>query len=135
MIVWITGEKDKAEEKRLAEAIAGAFVKGVVLHGEEFIEEFKLPGVEGKFNSKIASRLIITAKILAKQDCLVVIAHTVPLVVIAHAQRLYSKAIPVIIDQPIHEAIKKPYVYWNRGDRVTDRDDLVETILRELKKW
>ena len=64
MIVWITGEKDKAEEKRLAEAIAGAFVKGVVLHGEEFIEEFKLPGVEGKFNSKIASRLIITAKIL-----------------------------------------------------------------------
>lgn len=134
MIVWITGEGNKAEERRLGDAIAGAYEKAIVLHGQEFIEEFKLEVEDERGSLLLMYRLAVIAKILEKQGTLVVIAHTAPQLLIQNLRRRFVKSMPVVIDETIHEAINMPFVSWHKGDRVTDRDDLVETILRRIKE-
>jgi len=134
MVIWITGEKNKVEERRLGEAIAGAYEKAVMLHGGEFVKEFKLPPKDDRTELLLQYRLAVTARILERQGCLVVIAYTGQQVVIQSLRKLFLKSLPVIIDETVDSAVEMPFMLWHKGDTVHDRDDMVEEMLRRIKK-
>ncbi len=132
MIAWIMG--DKENERWLADAVAGAFEKGIVLHGQEFIEEHKLAMGTDRSELLLHHRLAATAKILERQDCVVIIAHTGRQVLVQALRKFFVRSLPIVIDEPVHYSVKPPFICWVKGDRITDRDDLVESILRKIKE-
>lgn len=135
MLIWILGEKEK-EEERLGQAVAGAFVRGITLHGESVRKDFKIgtKEIDEKARLLLIYRLALTAKILVKQDCLVVVAHDEDMRLVEAVRKMVDRSLLVLIDKTPTKKIKPPYMVWRRTDSIHDRDEMVEEILRTIKK-
>jgi hypothetical protein len=136
MLVWISGEGNLKEEKRLGEAIAGAYTRGISLHGETIRKEFKIAAgeVDQKARLVLAYRLAILAKILLKQDCLVVVAHNETQVVIGRLRTIVKPSLLVLINESPVKGTKNPFMVWKKKDSIYDRDAMVEAILGKIKE-
>jgi hypothetical protein len=131
MLVWISGERNEKEEKRLGEAIAGAFTRGIALHGETMRKEFKIRADTDKARLVLIYRLAILSKVLTKQDCLVVVAHTEGPDIIEAIRKITGNSLLVLINQNPTKGTQPPFMVWNKKDTIYDRDEMVDAILRK----
>jgi len=138
MVVWITGIKKQKKEKSFAEAIAGAFVRGVALHGADLRKKFHIKNDE-KAELILQYRIAIIAQILEEQGCLVVIAHWSPwMKTIRLLRKQFQQSLVVEMLDRMDESEPfsqdQPILQWVTSDRIHDRDESVEAVLSKLKE-